>query len=59
VWEIYIIIDGTNHICKVSLKYRQQFDPEKLKTSFICIALAAILCSGAERAGDMHNKGWY
>jgi hypothetical protein len=26
-------------------------------TIFVIIALAAILCSKAEHAGDMHNKG--
>jgi hypothetical protein len=25
----------------------------------ILSALAAILCSQAERMGDMHNEGWY
>jgi hypothetical protein len=55
VLEICTVIDSIDHFCEVSLKSHQQLDLGKLDKIFLFIALLAILCSGAEDIGDMHN----
>ena len=46
---------GIDHSCEVWLTLGQQFNLWKPDKVFLFFALAAIMCSQATHAGDMHN----